>query len=140
MARFFMRSWFRWKERSFRSARRRIKEPICQGIRLHVELLEPRCLPSFAFTTLDVPGSGVTEPYGINSAGQIVGLYGDTAGQYGFLYGRGEYTTLDVPDSIFTWAFGLNDLDQVVGNFAPPGSLSRGFLFSSGRNFSCANA
>jgi hypothetical protein len=40
--------------------------------------------PSYSFTTLDLPGSTHTFATGINASGQIVGAYGDAAGQHGF--------------------------------------------------------
>ena len=38
------------------------------------------------FTTVDVPGSSVTQIFSINAIGEIVGLYVDSnGGQHGFL-------------------------------------------------------
>ena len=37
------------------------------------------------FTTLDVPGAGFTEAFGINNAGQVVGLFADSSGVHGFV-------------------------------------------------------
>ena len=39
---------------------------------------------SYAFTPIDVPGSILTRTYGINDAGQIVGVYRDATGGHGF--------------------------------------------------------
>ncbi len=47
----------------------------------------PALADSFSFTTLDVPGTNsFTGAYGINSVGQIVGVFRDTGGKlHGFL-------------------------------------------------------
>jgi uncharacterized membrane protein len=37
------------------------------------------------FTTIDVPGALVTYAQRINSAGQIVGIFGNATGAHGFL-------------------------------------------------------
>jgi probable HAF family extracellular repeat protein len=59
------------------------------------------------FTTID------GNPFGINSAGQIVGF----VGSHGFLYAGGGYTTIDVPSATGTAAFGINDASRIVGYF-----------------------
>jgi probable HAF family extracellular repeat protein len=37
------------------------------------------------FTAIDVPGAAETQAFGINDAGQIVGIFGTRTGQHGFL-------------------------------------------------------
>src|SRR4051794_5276606 len=44
---------------------------------------------AFTFTQIDVPGAYITYAYGINDAGQIVGVFTDSTGDHGFLDTRG---------------------------------------------------
>ena len=52
-----------------------------------------------SFSAIDVPFAGVTatEANGINSAGQIVGIYNDKNGTHGFLDSGGMFIPIDVP-------------------------------------------
>ena len=53
------------------------------------------------WTSLDVPGGHDTAAAGINLAGDIVGIYLDSADAvHGFLLHAGTYTTIDVPSAI----------------------------------------
>ena len=88
------------------------------------------------FTTIDVPGAGVTQAFDINSAGQIVGTFSDSTGTHGFLYSGGIFTTIDVPvagtaNGSATKAFGINNAGQIVGDFTIGSSLY-GYLYSGG--------
>jgi len=77
----------------------------------------------YTFATLDVPGAQVTEAFGINQAGQIVGVYQLVVGGvlHGFLLDvDGTYTTIDVPGATFTLALGINDAGQIVGYYSNP--------------------
>lgn len=112
----------------------------------------------FTFTSIDVPGASGTLATGINAAGQIVGIYYDTAGNsHGFLLKRGGFSTVDVPGSLVgvsgmlqTEANGINSAGDIVGDyFAPPGApgasactattpafspqCRRGFLYHKGQ-------
>src|SRR5690242_17770895 len=51
------------------------------------------------YTQIDVPGAFTTFCYGINTAGDIVGTYVDSPGNFihGFLLSNGTYTTIDYP-------------------------------------------
>src|SRR6266700_3383296 len=62
------------------------------------------------FTTIDVPGASITEAFGINPEGNVVGSYRNAAGLHGFLLSRRErdddgdndaFTTIDVPGASF---------------------------------------
>jgi hypothetical protein len=72
------------------------------------------------FTTLDVPGSIWTQPFGINDRGEISGGYYDPTGkQHGFVLQKGKYTTIDAPRPIDDFsngniAWGINDRGEVV--------------------------
>jgi uncharacterized membrane protein len=89
--------------------------------------------PTYAFATLDVPGSSYvsTSPTGINASGQIVGGYRDAAGWHGFLLDQGSYTTLDVPGAIRTFATGINASGQIVGSYDDAAG-THGFLLDQG--------
>ena len=79
----------------------------------------------YEFTTIDVPGADRTEAYGINNAGQIVGLFFDATGQHGFMKDGDDYVVIDVGlDG--TSAFGINDVQQIVGFASDQGFLKDG--------------
>jgi hypothetical protein len=45
---------------------------------------------TYSYTTIDVPGSTLTSPSGINDSGAITGYYyGKSSSQYGFVYSGG---------------------------------------------------
>ena len=53
---------------------------------------------TYDVTTLDAPGSEVTEAYGINGSGAVTGYYTAAGGEgLGFVYSGGAYTTLKYP-------------------------------------------
>src|SRR5207253_4401310 len=82
-----------------------------------------------AYTTIDDPsaiGGGFihgTIAYGINDAGQIVGIY-DTGADFhirGFLYSGGFFTTIEDPAASHTvaghtFAYGINNKGLIVGS------------------------
>ncbi|PYR29144.1 MAG: hypothetical protein DMF92_12555 [Acidobacteria bacterium] len=86
------------------------------------------------YATFDVPGAIRTSPQGINSKGDIVGGFVDSAGQqHGFLLSDGVFTKIDYPGAEYTDARGLNSRGEIVGAYRMPGepspSLSRhGYL------------
>ena len=101
---------------------------------------------SFNFTTIDVPCAACpggiarrTAIGGINSAGDIVGVYTDAVGKSsGFLLSGGQFTTIDVPGwlvgvagTLPTVARGISPSGEIVGQFTapynPPTSTSAGF-------------
>jgi len=73
----------------------------------------------YTFTTIDAPGSTSTLAFGINAAGQIVGVFGGgTTGNHGFLWDGTTFTNIDVPDARFTTPPEINNLDRIVGSFS----------------------
>src|SRR6476661_2385584 len=78
------------------------------------------------FTTIDAPGSSLTQATGINDAGQIVGIFDDRTGTHGFLKAGSTFTTMDVPG--FTTASGINNAGQIVGQFRDIYGVYHGFL------------
>jgi probable HAF family extracellular repeat protein len=92
-------------------------------------------MPLYTYTTLDDPSAigANTFAYGINDAGQIVGLYGGSDGYiHGFLYSGGIYTTLNDPSATKgTFARGINAAGQIVGYYNN-NTGTHGFLLSGG--------
>jgi hypothetical protein len=72
---------------------------------------------NLTFTTIDVPGAGYTGVFGINTAGDMVGNYGqDTnSDSHGFLYRNGTFTYFDYPGQTVTVPTGINDSGLIVG-------------------------
>ena len=98
------------------------------------------------FTFLTPPGATNSIAVGINDSGQIVGTYGTSTGNYGYLYSGGTYTTLSVPgatqspgtffyyanpNAIGTDATGINDNGEIVGDWSGS-SGEAGFIYSAG--------
>lgn len=91
--------------------------------------------PAATWTTIDVPGAVQTQCVGINSAGDIVGIYVDPADvTHGFVLKAGVFTTLDVPGAVSTWPNGINDAGQISGWFRSTQGQEHGFFFD-GQNF-----
>lgn len=85
------------------------------------------------FTTIDVPGAGVTGVYGINSAGDMVGYYGATSNdphKHGFMLKDGIFTFLDYPGATSTFAYAITDTGVVIGSADFSGGLTTlGFTY-----------
>jgi uncharacterized membrane protein len=93
-------------------------------------MLASLSLAQGTYARFDYPGSDNTSAQGIDTAGDIVGHYGDTSSLYhGFLLSGGTYTTIDYPGAEFTVANGINDLGEVVG-WAQIGETIFGFLYN----------
>jgi probable HAF family extracellular repeat protein len=86
------------------------------------------------------PGSNsiITEAYGINNKGRIVGIYGDPGSPTAFLYSGGKYYTIaGPPGTRDTSAQDINDKGQIVGGFSKDG---RGYGFiDTGAKFTILN-
>jgi probable HAF family extracellular repeat protein len=69
------------------------------------------------FTTIDVPGYSLIQIDGINSAGDMVGFYGQNGSGpvSGFLYRNGSFTFFDYPGQPVTVPNGINDSGLIVG-------------------------
>lgn len=88
------------------------------------------------FVPYDVPGSVLTQIWGINSSADFVGLYDDAGGnEHGFLqrWGESSPVTIDVPgnppfNSILTDAFAINSAGRVVGLYLDSSGNLHGFL------------
>jgi len=80
--------------------------------------------------TLDVPGaaSGTTEAFSINDRGEVVGVYGDSAGFHGFRFSEAGFTKIDVPGNDYTIAYSINNVGRIVG-----AASAGGFSYIDGR-------
>jgi uncharacterized membrane protein len=88
---------------------------------------------AYTFTQIDVPGAPDTTAFGVNSAGQIVGVFSifppPVSNNHGFLDTGGSFTQINVPGAFETSASGINGAGQIVGSFSTGGSFSRrGFV------------
>jgi len=82
------------------------------------------------WTTIDYPGAKHTFALGINSAGEIVGLYYDSAlNLHAFLDVNGTLTSFDYPGATSTAAYGVNDSGHIVGYYLDASGTGHGFLF-----------
>lgn len=74
---------------------------------------------SSCFDIVDPNGPNLTEAWGVNDSGDVVGYYEDSADNYqGFLYVNGTYTTIACPGWIDTRAYGISDTGVIVGDNA----------------------
>src|SRR5450631_296109 len=93
--------------------------------------LQAFTLKGTTYKTLAVPGSTQSYAQGINTAGQIVGVYIDALGTtHGFFDNAGAFATIDYPGSVVTWAVDINDAGQIVGRYVD--SALHGYLYQSG--------
>jgi probable HAF family extracellular repeat protein len=90
----------------------------------------------FTFTSIDFPGAVFTNAQGINSRGDIVGLYVDAAGKrHGFELSDGDFISIDYPGAMVTDARGISRRGEIVGAFtnAPGGPPNmHGYLLKRG--------
>jgi hypothetical protein len=71
---------------------------------------------NLTFSTIDFPGAVATNVLGINSSGDMVGIFsGVSLPDHGFLYSGGAYTTIDYPTGWTTTTSGINDSGVIVG-------------------------
>jgi probable HAF family extracellular repeat protein len=88
--------------------------------------------PSF-FTLNDpaVTPAGFTAAFGINSLGDVAGLFSNGV-IHGYTNIGGNYATIDPPGSIETHALAINTADAVAGFFYDSSSRTHGFLYRPG--------
>jgi uncharacterized membrane protein len=91
------------------------------------------------YTSFNYPEAIFTNPFGVNSAGDIVGQYTDSSGVgHGFLLSGGTYTSFDFPGAVDTFAAGINDAGEIVGVYCLTGECipyfdgAQGFVLSGG--------
>lgn len=86
-----------------------------------------------SFTAISYPGSNSTIAAGIDSAGDIVGVWTDaSSNRHGFLLSGGVYTSLDFPLATDTVAIGINDFGEIAGYYSDASNVLHGFIYSAG--------
>lgn len=84
------------------------------------------------YTQLDFPGTTTgTVALGINSSGEIVGIY-DNPNQTGFLLSGGTYTSIAVPGAALTFTEGINKYGVIAGYYFDTSLNSHGFTWDKG--------
>ena len=87
------------------------------------------------FKAIDGPGAVSTDAHGINSEGDIVGVY-RTPTEHGYLLNTDSLTPIDVPNSLATSLQGINDRGDMVGGYCDVAPCAvegnRGFVASDG--------
>jgi hypothetical protein len=73
-------------------------------------------------TPIDFPTSvGLTEATAVNTAGTVVGIYGQFNGgvpaAHGFVFNKGIYSTLDYPNAMGTYLVGINTAGNILGYY-----------------------
>jgi probable HAF family extracellular repeat protein len=79
---------------------------------------------SYTITTISVPGGSLTQVYGINDSGQIVGTYYQGNAEHAFFYSDGKYTTFGPVGLI---PYGINNAGDIAGGYLGVGSLTGKF-------------
>lgn len=109
--------------------------------------VQEAALADYIYTTLNAPGAdrnGGTSAYGINNAGQVVGLTSFSGGANVFIYSGGSYTSLNLPfvpgpgsagGAAVGWGTGINDVGQITGVYNQfnrfNGFVERGGLYTT---------
>jgi probable HAF family extracellular repeat protein len=94
-------------------------------------------LTNSTFSVINVPGAYLTEIYGINNLGQMVGISDSSSGSRGFLYGGGVFTTIDDPNGYLPGGAmprGINNLGQIVGSYIAGPDVGHGFSTAMARS------
>ena len=83
------------------------------------------------FQSIAVPGSILTEIWGVNDQGVVVGSYEKCSpcGYHAFALSKGNYFSIDYPGADDTFGFGINKSGQVVGAYTLNGA-THGFVTS----------
>src|SRR5579863_3332448 len=70
---------------------------------------------TFAFKTINIPGSTETDIFGVNNSQVGVGSYVDGKGiRHGFMLAGKKLTKIDDPKGVTTYCFAINNLNAVV--------------------------
>jgi probable HAF family extracellular repeat protein len=92
-----------------------------------------------SFTKLAIPGASMTQAFGINDSGKVVGTYtvgtGSTAMTHGFTWKPGDgFSTVDDPHGVGTTIInGVNDRGDLVGFYTDSAGNTDGMLAQPSR-------
>ncbi|HTS34399.1 MAG TPA: hypothetical protein VMH04_01940 [Candidatus Solibacter sp.] len=93
-------------------------------------------ISQFRYQTIDFPGSTITQAFGLNERGDVVGDYTDSAGNvHGFLLSNGTFSSIDYPGAILTSARSINDAGEIVGAFSTANDpdAAHGYVLRAGK-------
>src|SRR5436309_1298730 len=88
----------------------------------------------FNFTSIDFPGATLTQAQGINSEGDISGVYSFVArvetsfNNHAFVLSKGTFTSFDPPGSTTTFGWKINARGQIGGCWTDANGTVHGFL------------
>ncbi len=75
------------------------------------------------FTLIDYPDASMTQVWGINSRGDVGGVYtGADKNNHGFLVNGGHYSPIDYPGATVTLINGISPQGDLVGEFGATGT------------------
>ena len=84
------------------------------------------------FITLAFPGAAMTQAFGVNDSGEVVGTYttgtGNAAVTHGFTWHNGTYASFDVHGASSTAINGVNDEGDLVGFYTDAKGNTDGFM------------
>ena len=79
------------------------------------------------------PGAIITQAFGVNNLGVIVGTFWDLSFQeHGFTLDNGVFSQFDAPGSTATFGMGINDNGDIVGYYTATGDIVQGYLLQNG--------
>jgi len=98
---------------------------------------------TYSYTPVSFPGAVFTVINGVNRAGDIVGLYRDSASthMHGFLRRDGKFTSIDYPGAESTVANGVSQSGDIVGQYSLPDTpnVAHGFVLTKQGRFTSVN-
>ena len=89
-------------------------------------------LHSGRFITIAFPGASMTQAFGVNDAGEVVGTYttgsGNSAVTHGFTWLAGKFASVDIGGASSTTINGVNDEGDLVGFYTDAKGNTDGFF------------
>lgn len=103
------------------------------AVLLSLSVLKVRGSSYYQVIDLGDLGGGVTQAFGINSNGQVVGMsYAGDNHPYPFLYSNGSLLNLGTLGGASGYAYGINANGQMVGRSFTTNGLEHAFFYSNG--------
>jgi probable HAF family extracellular repeat protein len=89
-------------------------------------------LRSGRFITIAFPGASMTQAFGVNDSGEVVGTYtvgtGNSAVTHGFTWLGGQFVSVDIGGASSTTINGVNDEGDLVGFYTDAKGNTDGFV------------